>query len=84
MKGLYCTLTNSEDPDEMPQNVAFHQGLHFLLGSKQSSGRETHHNLRILTSDPNHPIKYIMDQPFLSNLSVWENPSEHKGLMGTT
>ena len=26
-----CTLANSEDPDEMPQNVAFHLGLHCLL-----------------------------------------------------
>ena len=25
------TLENSEDPDEMPQNVAFHQDLHCLL-----------------------------------------------------
>ena len=25
------TLTKSEDPDEMPQKVAFHQGLHCLL-----------------------------------------------------
>ena len=25
------TLTNSEDPDEMQHNAAFHQGLHFLL-----------------------------------------------------
>ena len=24
------TFTNSEDPDEMPHNVAFHQGLHCL------------------------------------------------------
>ena len=24
-------LTNSEDPDEMPLNAAFHQGLHCLL-----------------------------------------------------
>ena len=24
------TLANSEDPDEMPHNVAFHQGLHCL------------------------------------------------------
>ena len=24
-------FANSEDPDEMPQNVAFHQGLHYLL-----------------------------------------------------
>ena len=26
-----CTLTNSEYPDEMPHNAAFHQGLHRLL-----------------------------------------------------
>ena len=25
------TKANSEDPDEMQQNVAFHQGLHSLL-----------------------------------------------------
>ena len=25
------TLANSEDPDEMPQAAAFHQGLHWLL-----------------------------------------------------
>ena len=25
------TLTNSEDPDEMPHDVAFHLGLHCLL-----------------------------------------------------
>ena len=26
-KSLMCTLTNSEDPDEMQHNAAFHQGL---------------------------------------------------------
>ena len=25
------TLGSSEDPDEIPQNVAFHQGLHCLI-----------------------------------------------------
>ena len=25
------TFTNSEDPDEMLHDAAFHQGLHFLL-----------------------------------------------------
>ena len=25
------SLANSEDLDEMPQKVAFHQGLHYLL-----------------------------------------------------
>ena len=30
LKG-YHTYTNSEDPDEMPQKLAFHQGLHCLI-----------------------------------------------------
>ena len=30
LKG-YRTYTNSEDPDEMPWKLAFHQGLHHLL-----------------------------------------------------
>ena len=36
------TLANSEDPDEMQHNAAFHQGLHCLLKSKQCSGTEIH------------------------------------------
>ena len=31
------TSANSEDRDEMPNNVAFFQGLHCLLRQKQSS-----------------------------------------------
>ena len=31
-------LTNSEDPDEMQHNAAFHQGLHCLVRLKQPSG----------------------------------------------
>ena len=27
-------MANSEDPDEMPHNAAFHQGLHCLLKTK--------------------------------------------------
>ena len=30
------TFTNSEDPDEMQHNAAFHQGLHWLLKLKRS------------------------------------------------
>ena len=41
LKGYF----DSEDPDEMQHNAAFHQGLHCLLRLKQSSGREVHHNL---------------------------------------
>ena len=37
-------LANSEDPDEMQHNAAFHQGLHCLLKLKQTSGTEIHHN----------------------------------------
>ena len=34
------TLTNSEDPDEMQHNAAFHQSLQYLLRLKQPSGNE--------------------------------------------
>ena len=47
-----ATLANSEVHDEMLNSAEFHQGLHFLLGSKQSSGTEIHHNLEILSYDP--------------------------------
>ena len=30
------TLTNSEDPDEMPHKEAFHRGLHCLLRQRYS------------------------------------------------
>ena len=30
------TLANNEDPDKMPYNAAFHQGLHCLLRQKLS------------------------------------------------
>ena len=56
------TLENSEDPDEMLQNVAFCQGLHFLLMSKQSSDTEIIYNIEILTCDP---LKCIIDNPIL-------------------
>ena len=31
-----CTLTKSENTDEMPQNAVFHQGLHRLIRHKIS------------------------------------------------
>ena len=40
-----CTLVNSEDPDKMQHNAAFHQGLQCLLRLKQSSRAEIHQNL---------------------------------------
>ena len=51
------SFTNSEDPDEMPHNAAFHQGLHFLPIPKQSPGTIVHHNLKISTCDS---LKYIL------------------------
>ena len=48
---VYPAFANSEDPDEMPPNAAFHQGLHYLLRLKQSSGTEIHHNLESSTCD---------------------------------
>ena len=51
-------FANSEDPDEMTQNAAFHQGLHRLWMLKQSSEIWIHYNLEILTCDP---LKYLMD-----------------------
>ena len=55
-------MAHSEDPDEMQHNAAFHQGLHFLLKSKQFSGTVIHQKLEILTCDP---LIYIMDNPIL-------------------
>ena len=46
------TLANSEDPDEMQHNAAFHQGLHCLLRFRQTSGTEKHQNLENSTWDP--------------------------------
>ena len=44
---LMSTLANSEDPDEMPHNAAFHQGLHCLL-DKNDLKRKTYYFIWIL------------------------------------
>ena len=56
------TLENSQDPDEVQHNAAFHQGLHCLLRFKQFSGTEIHHNLGNSFCDP---LKYKMSSPIL-------------------
>ena len=43
------TSTNSEDPDEMPHNVAFHQDLHCLLRKNLSSEKEIQYLFKIIT-----------------------------------
>ena len=69
------SLANTDDPGEMQQhNVAFHQGLHCLLRSKQTSGTEIHHNLETFTCDP---FKYKIGNPYLLYQYVWENPPEY-------
>ena len=56
------TLANSEDPDEIPPNVAFHRGLHCLL-SKNDLREKTHNfHLEIITREP---LIYAMDHPML-------------------
>ena len=55
-------LANCEDPDEMRHNAAFHQGLHILLGLKQSSGIEIHRNLE---NSRFGPLMYVMGSPML-------------------
>ena len=54
------TLANSEDPDKMQHNAAFHQGLHCLLRLKQPSGIEIHQYLVNSTCDP---LKHTMGSP---------------------
>ena len=67
-----CTWANSEDPDEMPQNVAFHHGIHCLPRKAHFSGTEIHHILEIPTCDP---LKYIMDDPILIVSNKMEEPT---------
>ena len=42
IKRVDCTLANSESPDEIQHNAAFHQGLHCLLRFIQPSEIELH------------------------------------------
>ena len=65
-----CSIINSEDPDEMQQNAAFHQGLH-LYGQKYTTIKN------ILALTPKN-VKWTI--PYLLNQYIWENPLEHKGL----
>ena len=54
------TLANSEDPDEMLHNAAFHQGIHCLLKQKRSSEKKLQSYLEIIFCDPSI---YTMDHP---------------------
>ena len=56
------TLANSEDPDEMQHNAAFHQCLHCLLRYIQSSWIEVYNCLEIITCVT---LKCIIDNSIL-------------------
>ena len=45
-------MAKSKDPDEMLQNVAFHQGLHSLLKKTYFQGKTYIYDLKSITCDP--------------------------------
>ena len=62
-----CTLANSEDPDEMLHNAAFHQGLYYLLRQKTYSEKEKqflfgNYNLDPLICTMDHPKVIVSNQ----------------------
>ena len=67
------TLTKSENADEMPQNVAFHQDLHRLLRHKISSEYEIYFCLVLCLFDL---ILYVPSTIFQLNRdgSSWVEP----------
>ena len=69
-------MASSGDLNEMLQDGAFHQGLHCLLQSNQSSGTEIHYNLKILTCDP--LIICTMKNPKFSVSNQTEEPINEK------
>ena len=52
-------LANSEDPDEMPHNVAFYLGLYCLLRQKQSLEKGRQFYLEIICDS----LIYTMNHP---------------------
>ena len=62
-------MTNSEDPDEMLQNAAFHLALHCLLRQNQSAEKEIQYFKEIITIDPSI---YTMVHPDLTVSSFME------------
>ena len=74
------TLANIEDPDKLPQNAIFHQGLHCLLRGKQSSGKETNYITRfILTCDP---LTCTMDHSKIIVSNLKKDESVHQYIKG--
>ena len=72
---LIHTLENSEDPDEMLHNAAFHQGLHCLHRQKQFSEKEIQFYLKIISVTTCYKQWMI---PSLLYQTRRKNPLEHK------
>ena len=79
MTPIIVTLAKSEDPDEIPHNMAFHQGLDSLLRQKRSSEKEM--QFFYLEIKINDPSMNIMDHSKLSHKTKRNNPLVHKGLI---
>ena len=63
------TLANSEYPDEIEHNTAFHHGLHCLLRLKQPSGTDIHNKIGPVTQKK---IQCKIAIIFLSiSLNIW-------------
>ena len=71
------TLANSEDPDEMQHIAAYYQGLHCLLGLKQPSWTEIHHNWENSTCNP---LKYKMGSLILIVSICTRKPTRIQGV----
>ena len=65
------TLANSEDPDKMSHNAAFHHGLHCLLRQNQSLKKEKHSFFEIITCAPQYIQWTILT---LSYVVLWKIP----------
>ena len=61
---------NSEDPDEMLQNAAFHRDLHCLLRQNRSSEKEIQYFLSITCESS----IYSMNHPHLTVSNFMEKP----------
>ena len=75
-----CTLANSEDPDETPHDVAFHQGLHCLLRQNDLHRKKYIYFVNI-TCDPSF-IQWTISS--LLYQIRRKNPLVHKGLIKLT
>ena len=77
------TLANGEDPDEMPHDSAFHQGLHCLLRQNLSSEKETQFYLETITYALS---MYTMDYPefiVLFDFSLTVKAAPHEWVIRT-